>query len=307
MKKKIRIKEFAEALRLTPVYDTKREEFEIDTSDLNRPGMQMCGIFDYFADNRVQLFGMVEMTYLQTLDEHTLRQRIGKYFSYPIPCIIIARNLTPPSEFLQEAKKHDVPVFISGLTTTKLGHQAIFYLDNELAPVISRHGGLLDVFGIGVYITGDSGVGKSETALELLNRGHRIIADDVVEIRKIADSQLIGRAPEIIRHFMEIRGIGIIDVSVLYGMGSVMLEKEIDMCINLELGDGKDIDRLGRNANYITLLGVNVPKVTIPVRPGRNIAIITEVAAMNFRMQSKEYSADRKMDSRMLNLLGMQD
>lgn len=286
MKRVIKIADLAQAINLNIIYVGKRDTAEIDSSDLNRPGLQMSGFFEYFAVNRIQLFGMVEMTYLQTLDPQTRLVRLDRFFSHPIPCVLIGRNLTPPEEFLECARKYDVPVLMSGLTTTKLSHKTSIYLDELLAPVISRHGGLMDVYGVGMYITGDSGVGKSETALELVKRGHRFVADDVVEIHKLSDDTLVGQSPDIIRHMMEIRGLGIIDVSVLYGMGSVVREKSITLSIHLEPGDVRDIDRLGIADNHITLLGIKVPQITLPVRPGRNLAIVMEVAAMNFRLKS---------------------
>lgn len=304
MKRSIKISKFVEDLGLTPLYVGERETMDIDTSDLNRPGLQLSGFFEYFAVNRIQLFGMAEMTYMQNMSPETRRERLEAYFSHPIPCILIARNLTPPDEFLEITKKYDVPVLMSGLTTTKLSHMTTLYLDNELAPCIARHGGLMDVYGVGIFITGESGVGKSETALELVKRGHRLVADDVVEIRKISDNHLVGRSPDVIRHLMEIRGIGLIDVSVLYGMGAVMMEKTISLCIHLELGDIKDIDRLGMADDYVTLLGTKIPKITIPVRPGRNIAIIMEVAAMNFRLKSMGHNPAESLDQKMLELLG---
>ena len=304
MKRTIKIQKLIDELGLTPLYVGERDAMDIDTSDLNRPGLQMSGFFEYFAVNRFQLFGMAEMTYLQDLSSETLQERLDRYFSHPIPCVLIARNLTPPEEFLDAARKYDVPVLMSGLTTTKLSHMTTLFLDNELAPSIARHGGLMDVYGIGIFITGESGVGKSETALELVKRGHRLVADDVVEIRKISDYSLIGRSPDVIRHLMEIRGIGLIDVSVLYGMGAVMIDKTISLCMHLELGDVKDIDRLGLTEDYVTLLGIKVPKITIPVRPGRNVAIIMEVAAMNFRLKSMGHNAAAALDQKMLELLG---
>lgn len=304
MKRTIKIQKLIDELGLTPLYVGERDAMDIDTSDLNRPGLQMSGFFEYFAVNRIQLFGMAEMTYLQDLSSETLQERLDRYFSHPIPCVLIARNLTPPEEFLDAARKYDVPVLMSGLTTTKLSHMTTLFLDNELAPSIARHGGLMDVYGIGIFITGESGVGKSETALELVKRGHRLVADDVVEIRKISDYSLIGRSPDVIRHLMEIRGIGLIDVSVLYGMGAVMIDKTISLCMHLELGDVKDIDRLGLTEDYVTLLGIKVPKITIPVRPGRNVAIIMEVAAMNFRLKSMGHNAAAALDQKMLELLG---
>ncbi len=286
MKRVIKIADLAQAVNLNIVYMGTRDIAEIDSSDLNRPGLQMTGFFEYFAVNRIQLFGMVEMTYLQTLTPEVRMERLDRFFANPIPCVLIGRNLTPPEEFLDCARKYDVPVLMSGLTTTKLSHKTAIYLDEILAPSISRHGGLMDVYGVGIFITGDSGVGKSETALELVKRGHRFVADDVVEIHKLSDDTLIGRSPDIIRHMMEIRGLGIIDVSVLYGMGSVVREKSITLSIHLEPGDVRDIDRLGTADNHITLLGIKVPQITLPVRPGRNLAIVMEVAAMNFRLKS---------------------
>ncbi|HBU12024.1 MAG TPA: HPr(Ser) kinase/phosphatase [Clostridiales bacterium] len=286
MKRIIKMSDMAKALNLSVVFMGSREVAEIDSSDLNRPGLQMAGFFEYFAVNRVQLFGMVEMTYLQTLAPDERKKMLDKFFGSPIPCVLIGRNLSPPDDFLEAARKHNVPVLMSGLTTTKLSHKASIYLDEILAPSISRHGGLMDVYGVGIFITGDSGVGKSETALELVKRGHRFAADDVVEIHKLSDDTLVGRSPDIIRHMMEIRGIGIVDVSVLYGMGSIVREKEITLSIHLEPGDISDIDRIGTAEKYITLLGVKVPQITLPVRPGRNVAIVLEVAAMNFRLKS---------------------
>lgn len=286
MKRMIEIEDLAKKVNLNIVYMGSRNTAEVDSSDLNRPGLQLAGFFEYFAANRIQLFGMVEMTYLQTLEPEVRMDRLNRYFSSPIPCVLIGRNLTPPDEFLECARRYNVPILMSGLTTTKLSHKTAIYLDQILAPSISRHGGLMDVYGMGIFLTGDSGVGKSETALELVKRGHRFVADDVVEIHKLSDDTLLGMSPDIIRHMMEIRGLGIIDVSVLYGMGAVVREKEISLSIHLEPGDVRDIDRIGTEEKFITLLGVKVPQITLPVRPGRNLAIVIEVAAMNYRLKS---------------------
>lgn len=286
MKKTITVEELAKALDLIILFKGERDTIDIDSSDLNRPGLQMSGFFEYFAVSRIQLFGMVEITYLQTLSPEKRMEVLEKYFAYPIPCVIIGRNLLPPDEFIECAKKYDIPVLMSGLTTTKISHKITVYLDELLSPCISRHGGLMDVAGVGIYITGDSGVGKSEVALELVKRGHRFVADDVVEIHRLSDNKLIGKSPDLIRHMMEIRGLGIIDVSVMYGMGAIMPEKEINLAIHLEPGDIANIDRIGNAEEYITLLGVKVPQITMPIRPGRNVAIIIEVAALNFRLKS---------------------
>lgn len=304
MKRSLKIQKLIDDLGLTALYECQKKEISIDTSELNRPGLQMCGFFEYFAVNRVQLFGMAEMTYLQNMDPILRKQRLEMYFQKPIPAVLIARNLMPPSDFLECAKKYDVPVLMSGITTTKLSHMTTLYLDRELAPCIARHGGLMDVYGVGIFITGESGVGKSETALELVKRGHRLVADDVVEIHKVSDNKLIGKSPDIIRHMMEIRGIGIIDVSVLYGTGSVMAQKTITLSMHLELGDVTGIDRTGRKDDYITLLGIKIPKITIPVRPGRNVAIIMEVAAMNYRLKTMGAPPASMLDEKLLNLLG---
>ncbi len=303
MKVKLKISDIVKDLDLSVLYQGDVQEVEINTSDLNRPGLQMAGFFEYFAVNRFQLFGMVEMTYLQNLDPDLKAQRLEQFFRSGIPCVLIGRNLTPPDEMIEAAKKYSTPILMSGLTTTKLSHKATVYLDRVLAPSISRHAGLMDVYGVGIMLTGDSGVGKSETALELVKRGHRLVADDVVEIRKLSDNQLIGQSPEVIRHMMEIRGLGIIDVCTLYGLGAVMLEKSIELAIHLEPGSMENIDRLGTSTEYLTLLGVKVPTMTIPVRPGRNLAIIIEVASMNFRLKSMGVVTANQLDRHLLNII----
>ncbi len=303
MKTKLKIDDLAHELNLSIIYRGDVDTIEINTSDLNRPGLQMAGFFEYFAVNRLQLFGMVEMTYLQNLDPELKRERLDKYFASKVPCVLIGRNLTPPPEMIEAAKKYNTPILMSGLTTTKLSHKTTVYLDKVLAPSISRHAGLMDVYGVGILLMGDSGVGKSETALELVKRGHRLVADDVVEIIKLSDNQLIGQSPEVIRHMMEIRGLGIIDVRTLYGIGAVLVEKSIELAVNLELGDPQNIDRLGLSSEYITLLGVKIPIITIPVRPGRNLAIIIEVAAMNYRLKCMGQVTAEQLDSKLLSII----
>lgn len=303
MKTKLKIDDLARDLNLSIIYRGDVQTVEINTSDLNRPGLQMAGFFEYFAVNRIQLFGMVEMTYLQNLDPELKRDRLDKYFASRMPCVLIGRNLTPPPEMIEAAKKYNTPIMMSGLTTTKLSHKTTVYLDKVLAPSISRHAGLMDVYGVGIMLMGDSGVGKSETALELVKRNHRLVADDVVEIVKLSDNQLIGQSPEVIRHMMEIRGLGIIDVRTLYGIGAVLVEKSIELAVNLELGDPVNIDRLGLTQEYITLLGVKIPIITIPVRPGRNLAIIIEVAAMNYRLKCMGQITAEQLDSKLLSII----
>ena len=303
MKTKLNIDKLAKDLNLSILYKGDAEDVYVDTSDLNRPGLQMAGFFEYFAVNRIQLFGMVEMTYLQNLDPELKIERLDKYFKSKVPCVLIGRNLTPPPEMLEAAKKYGTPILMSGLTTTKLSHKTTVYLDKVLSPSITRHAGLMDIYGVGILLLGDSGVGKSETSLELVKRGHRLVADDVVEITKLSDNQLIGQAPEIIRHMMEIRGLGIIDVRTLYGIGAVLIEESIDLAVKLEPGDVTNIDRLGITDEFIPLLGVQIPTITIPVRPGRNLAIILEVAAMNFRLKSMGQITAEQLDSKLLGII----
>lgn len=303
MKVNLKLDDLIRNLNLSVVCKGDVETIPIETSDLNRPGLQMAGFFEYFASGRIQLFGMVEMTYLQELRDQTKRERLDRYFASNMPCVLIGRNLTPPPEMVEAANKYNTPILMSGLTTTKLSHRTTVYLDRVLAPSISRHAGLMDVYGVGILLMGDSGVGKSETALELVKRNHRMVADDVVEIIKLSDNQLIGQSPEVIRHMMEIRGLGIIDVRTLYGIGAVLVEKSIELAVNLELGDPMNIDRLGLSQEYISLLGVKVPIITIPVRPGRNLAIIIEVAAMNFRLQRMGHITAEQLDSKLLSII----
>lgn len=302
MKKILKVSELAKDLDLEIVYPGKTGEFEVVTSDMNRPGLQLSGFFEYFGKERIQLFGMAEMTYLTNMDSSTRKERLEAYFRHNVPCVLIGRGLTPLEEMVECAKKYETPLLVSRLTTTKISHKTTLYLDKLLAPMIMRHGGLMDVYGVGVLIAGDSGVGKSETALELVKRGHRLVSDDVIEIIKLSDTELIGRSPEITRHLMEIRGMGIIDVSSLYGLGAVLIEKTIDLCVYLEPGDITNIDRLGITKEYENILGVDVPKMTIPVRPGRNLAIILEVAAMNHRFKNMGFQAAETLNKKIMSI-----
>ncbi len=299
-KSKIAVREFTDALNMT-VSVPGRGAFEVGSSDVYRPGMQCMGYFTHFPYGRVQLFGNAEMTYLSELDEETVRQRLERYFSYEIPVICLSRGYKAPKIMLDLAREKGVPILRSGLTTTRISHRITSFLDVQTAPCITRHGGLLDVYGVGIMLTGESGIGKSETALELVKRGHRLVADDVVEIRRVSDDMLQGTSPELVRHMMELRGIGIIDVRSLYGIGAVINEKSIDLVIEMEdWNDQKEYDRLGIESDTTEILGVEVPSILIPVRPGRNLAIIVEVAAMNFRLKRMGYDAAQEFDRRLL-------
>lgn len=297
----VTVQEFVKRLDLEELLPSKQPEMHITSSDLNRPGLQFCGYFDYFAYERPQVLGKAEMAYLETMEPDARKKMLYEYLSYEIPCIIICRNMPCQEDLLNIAREKNVPIYRSRMVTTKLEHNAIIYLNNTLAPRVNRHGVLVDVYGIGVMLMGDSGIGKSECALELIKRGHRLVADDVVDIRRVADDRLSGTAPAMVRHFMEIRGIGIIDIKAMYGIGSVLYSKSIEVIINLELWDQqKAYDRLGLGEEFISILGVKVPKITIPVRPGRNLAIIVELAARNFRLKGMGYNAATILSDRML-------
>ncbi|MBQ2699582.1 MAG: HPr kinase/phosphorylase [Clostridia bacterium] len=300
----IQAADFAKALNLTLLSPSTRTEWDIKTTDLNRPGIQFCGFFEYFAFERPQVIGKVEMTYLESLEPAARREMLKKYFSYNLPCVIVCRGMNPPKDLLEEAAARNIAVYQSQMVTTRFTFTAINYLNRCLAPRVTRHGVLVDVYGVGVLITGESGVGKSEAALELVKRGHVLVADDVVDICKVSDNRLVGEAPEMVRHFMEIRGIGIIDIRAMFGVGSVLLSKSIDLVMHMEKWvEGKEYDRLGLQEEYVTILGVKVPHQIMPVRPGRNMAIIIEVAARNLSLKRLGYSAAHELDRRLNEMI----
>ncbi len=300
----IQAKDFAESLQLKELSPSSRKEWDIRTTDLNRPGMQFCGFYEYFAYERPQVIGKVEMTYLEALDPESRRKMLKTYFSYNLPCVVICRGMVPPPDLIEEAAQRDIAVYQTGMVTTKFTFSAINFLNRRLAPRITRHGVLVDVYGVGVLLTGESGVGKSEAALELVKRGHQLVADDVVDICRVSDDRLTGEAPEMVRHFMEIRGIGIIDIRAMYGVGSVIVNKTIDLVMHMEQwNENKEYDRLGLTEEYITILGVKVPHQIMPVRPGRNLAIIIEVAARNLSLKRLGYSAAHELDRRLTDMI----
>ena len=276
-------------------------DIDITTSDVNRPGLQLSGYMEYFGTDRIQIIGKVETTYLASLSPQDRLRRLDEYFKTGFPCLVIARNIEPFDEMITVSHKYSIPVLRTDDITSSFMSGLIRYLNVMLAPRISQHGVLVEVYGEGILILGESGVGKSETALELVKRGHRLIADDIVEIRRVSDRTLLGSAPENIRYFIEIRGIGILDVKNLYGMGSVKLQDNINLVINLELWDNRKIyDRLGLDDQYTDILGISVPSLVIPVRPGRNLAIVVEVAAMNNRQKKMGYNAAKVISDRFL-------
>ena len=279
---------------LTPDLDLTQSEIQVP--DINRPALQLTGYFDHFDSDRVQIIGYVEYTYLETLSDEKKKEMYTQLLSYGIPCIVYCRNLEPDETFLQMANEMKVPIFQSSKQTAAFTAEVIRWLNVELAPCISIHGVLVDVYGVGVLIMGESGIGKSEAALELINRGHRLVTDDVVEIRKVSDDTLVGKAPDITRHFIELRGIGIVDVKSLFGVQSVRETQTIDLVINMEEWDkNREYDRLGLKEESTEFLGNKVVCHSIPIRPGRNLAIIVESAAVNHRQKQMGYNAAEEL------------
>ncbi|MCI9385173.1 MAG: HPr(Ser) kinase/phosphatase [Lachnospiraceae bacterium] len=287
---------------LTPQIDV--ENIKIHQPDINRPALQLAGYFEHFEETRPQIIGFVEYSYMENLSDKKKKEVYPQVISEKTPCIIFCRDLHPDELFMKTALKNNVPLLITEKSTSAFMAEIIRWLNVKLAPCISVHGVLVDVYGEGVLITGESGIGKSEAALELIKRGHRLVSDDVVEIRKVSDDTLIGSAPDITRHFIELRGIGIIDVKTLYGVQSVMDTTNINLVIRLEDWDKeKKYDRLGLEENYTEYLGNKIVCHNIPIRPGRNLAIICESAAVNYRQKKMGYNAAQELYQRVQNSL----
>lgn len=285
---------------LTPDIETGGKV--VTVPDINRPALQLTGFFDHFDSERVQVIGHVEAAYMETLDEETRKDRYEQLMSYNIPCIVFCRSMMPDAQMIEAAREYQIPLLQTDKATSSFEAEIIRWMKVMLAPTISIHGVLVDVYGEGVLITGESGIGKSEAALELIKRGHRLVTDDVVEIRKVSDETLIGTAPEITRHFIELRGIGIIDVKTLFGVESVKETQGIDMVIHLEDWDkDKEYDRFGLEEEYTEILGNKVVCHNLPVRPGRNLAVIVESAAVNWRQKKMGYNAARELYNRVQN------
>lgn len=298
--KSVSVKKIAEDLKLEVVYMPEDVDAEVTLSDVNRPGLQLAGYYDFFVPARIQIIGNAEWHYLRTLASKDKEERLRKFFKYPIPVMIVTRGLEVSDVGLKHAIDNNRILLKTDMPTTKFISRLTEYLNEMLAPSTTMHGVLVDIFGIGTLIVGKSGIGKSETALDLIERGHRLVADDAVEIRRV-DNVLTGRAPEIIRHYMELRGIGIIDIKRLYGMGAISDNKEIELVIELEDWDSmKAYDRLGLDEEFIDILGQNVTRITIPVRPGRDLAMILEVAAKNFRQKRMGYNAAQALNEKLL-------
>lgn len=276
------------------------EEIMIVSRDVNRPGIELNGYFDYFDLTRIAVIGRAETSMLESFGEERRRNSLQLFFSKRPPAVIISRGIEPDEVILSSAEKNKVPLLLTEDSTSNTVAALVAFLNVELAPRVTRHGVLVEVYGEGILLIGDSGVGKSETAIELIKRGHRLIADDAVEIRRVSNKSLVGQAPENIRYFIELRGIGIINARRIFGMGAVKVSEKIDMCINIEPWDAtKSYDRMGVNNHTTEILGIKVAEMTIPVKPGRNLAIIIEVAAMNNRQKKMGYNAARELLSGM--------
>ena len=287
---------------LTPEIDIKK--IRITQPDINRPALQLAGYFEHFEASRLQVIGFVEYTYMESFPKDKKEEMYKEFLSFDIPGVVFCRELAPDPTFLKIAVEEKVPVFMTKKSTSAFMAEIIRWLNVKLAPCISIHGVLVDVFGVGVLITGESGIGKSETAIELIKRGHRLVSDDVVEIRRVSDETLIGSAPDITKHFIEMRGVGIIDVKTLYGVSSVKETQNIDLVIKLEDWDkDKEYDRLGLEEEYTEYLGNKVVCHRIPIRPGRNLAVICESAAVNHRQKAMGYNAAQELYNRVQNSL----
>lgn len=279
---------------LTP--DIDLTDKVITVPEQNRPALQFTGYFDHFDSVRIQLVGYVEYTYLQTLTEERRKEIYQQFLSYGLPCLIYTTEILPDEEMLRQANETNTPIFATNKKTTPFQAELLRWLNVELAPCISIHGVLVDIYGVGVLIMGESGVGKSEAALELIKRGHRLVTDDVVEIRKVSDDTLVGKAPDITKNLIELRGIGIVDVKTMFGVQSVRETQTIDLVITLEEWDkDKEYDRLGLEEKYTEFLGNKVQCHEIPIRPGRNLAIILESAAINHRQKQMGYNAAQEL------------
>jgi len=293
-----------ERLSLELIVGQEGLQRKITVPDINRPGLALAGYYDYFAFERIQVLGRTELSYLQGLDREKVREIFQKLLEWDVCCFVVTQGLEPPEELLRAVEGKHVAVFKSLMPTTKLIADLTIYLEDKLAPETSLHGTLVDVYGVGVLILGKSGIGKSECALDLVERGHRLVADDLVDIKRTAERILMGSGPELIRHHMEIRGLGIINIKNLFGIGAIRDRKRVELVINIEEWDeNKEYDRLGLDELTYTILDVELPRIIIPVRPGRNLSIIIEVAAMNQRLKKSGYHTAREFNKTLTSWL----
>lgn len=299
----VKLSKIIKSHKLEKVYYTEEmDNIDIDCADINRPGMQLIGYYDYFSPQRIEIFGKVEMTYLAHLEKKKREEIIDLLFSKKFPAAILTRNQDPYPEMLAAAKKYCIPILKTSEVTSRFMSDIITSLNVWLAERITRHGVLVEVYGEGVLLLGESGVGKSETAIELLKRGHRLVADDAVEIKKVSNKTLVGSSPDMIRHFIELRGIGIVNVLNIFGMGAVKDSEKIDLVLNLEpWRQDYNYDRLGLDETTTEIMGINIPSITVPVKQGRNLAVIVEVAAMNNRQKRMGFNAARELNQRLMD------
>lgn len=299
----VNLKKLVDEFGLKIIYKSDDyDNVKIVNNEVNRPSLQIAGFFDYFDNTRVQVIGKVEISYINKMTSEEKTRSLEKLFEQKLPVVIVTRDMEIPDEMYELAKKHNTTLAETEMPTSRFVSALIAFLNIELAPRMTTHGVLVEVYGEGILLLGDSGVGKSETAIELVKRGHRLVADDAVEVKRVSDKSLLGSAPDIIRHFIELRGIGIIDVKMIFGMGAVKNTEKIDLIINLEVWQSKkQYDRLGLATQYTELLGIKIPSLTIPVKPGRNLAVVVEVAAMNHRQKKMGYNAAEALNSRLMN------
>ena len=298
----VSLKQIVEKFKLEVVSANENlENYKVTSTDLNRPGLPIVGFFEYFENERIQILGRVEYTYLSKMSSDERKKAFERICSHDIPVVIVTRGQDVFPELISAAEARNIPVLKTEQSTSRFMASLISYLSVELAPRITRHGVLVEVYGEGLLILGESGVGKSETAIELVKRGHRLVADDAVEIKRVSDITLVGTSPDIIRHFIELRGIGIVDVRRIFGMGSIKETEKIDLVINLEVwNEKKQYDRLGLTTEYTEILGLQIPCLNIPVRPGRNLAVVLEVAAMNNRQKKLGYNPAEELNNRLM-------
>ncbi len=296
-KYKVCLEKLVKSLQLEPLYLPKDiKELFISSPEVNRPGLQISGFYEGFQPERMQIFGNSEMDFLQTFLPERQEAIMELFFSHQLPCVVFCNGAVVPDFILPLAEKYQTPLFTCPRTPCALMSATMSILNVDLAPRITRHGVLMEVYGEGVMIMGESGVGKSETAIELIKRGHRLVADDAVEIRRVSDRTLVGQSPDNIRHFMELRGVGIINTRHIFGMGAVNTSEKIDMIVKLEMWDPQKVyDRMGLTDEYMEILGLNIPCLTVPVTPGRNLAVIIEVAVMNSRQKKLGYNAAKEL------------
>jgi len=304
----LRVEEFyleqKERLVLELITGQEGLQRKITVSDINRPGLALAGYLDYFAYERIQVLGRTELSFLQGLGTEKIREIFRSLMQWEVCCFIITQGLPAPAQLLEAIAGKRIAVFCSQMPTTKLIADLTIYLEDKLAPETSLHGTLVDVYGIGVLILGKSGIGKSECALDLVERGHRLVADDLVDIKRTAERILMGSGPELIRHHMEIRGLGIINIKNLFGIGAIRDRKRVELVINIEeWDDNKEYDRLGLDEMTHAILDVELPRIVIPVRPGRNLSIIIEVAAMNQRLKKSGYHTAREFNKTLISWL----